>query len=151
MHIESLLTSRRTLCRANCTSKKRTLEVLASLIAEGCENIDANDLFQQLIGRERLGSTGIGDGIAIPHCRFKTEGATIGALMTLETPIDFDSVDSKPVDIIFAMLVPEDAESEHLQTLATLAEQLQKPRYVNALRNAETGDALYRAAVDPSD
>lgn len=150
MHIESLLTSQRTLCRANCTSKKRTLEVLASLIAEGCENIDPNELFQQLIGRERLGSTGIGDGIAIPHCRFKTQGATIGALMTLENPIDFDSVDSKPVDIIFAMLVPEDAESEHLQTLATLAEQLQQPNYVGALRKAETEDALYRAAVDPS-
>lgn len=150
MQIESLLTSQRTLCRANCTSKKRTLEVLASLIADGCDNIDANELFQQLIGRERLGSTGIGDGIAIPHCRFKTRGATIGALMTLETPIDFDAVDSKPVDIIFAMLVPEDAESEHLQTLATLAEKLQQPGYVSALREAETEDALYRAAIDPS-
>lgn len=151
MHIESLLTSNRTLCRANCNSKKRALEVLAGLIAEGSNNIDAGELFQQLIGRERLGSTGIGDGIAIPHCRFRTEGATIGALMTLENPIDFDSVDSKPVDIIFAMLVPEDAESEHLQTLATLAELLQKPQFVRALRSADTEDSLYRAATNPND
>lgn len=151
MHIESLITSKRTLCRATCTSKKRTLEVLAGLIADGSENIDATELFQQLIGRERLGSTGIGDGIAIPHCRFKTEGATIGALMTLENPIDFDSVDSKPVDIIFAMLVPEDAESEHLQTLANLAERLQDPQFVSALRNATSDETLYLAAIESSD
>lgn len=151
MHIETLITSQRTLCRANCTSKKRTLEVLAELIAEGSDNIDSGELFQQLIGRERLGSTGIGDGIAIPHCRFKTQGATIGALMTIESPIDFDSVDSKPVDIIFAMLVPEDAESAHLQTLATLAERLQNPHYVKALREADSNAELYRAAINPGD
>lgn len=151
MQIETLLTSQRTLCRASCTSKKRTLEVLAELIAEGSANIDASELFQQLIGRERLGSTGIGDGIAIPHCRFKTEGATIGALMTIENPIDFDSVDNKPVDIIFAMLVPEDAEDAHLQALATLAERLQNPDYVKALREADSDAVLYRAAIHPGD
>lgn len=148
MQIESLLTQQRTLCHVTCTSKKRSLEVLASLIAEGCEGINADELFQQLVARERLGSTGIGEGIAIPHCRFKTAGATIGALMTLATPIDFDSVDSQPVDVIFAMLVPENAENAHLQTLATLAEHLQNPRYVQALRRAETGDDLYRAAIE---
>ena len=149
MQIESLLTSKRTLCHANCSSKKRALEVLAGLIAEGTENINADELFQQLIARERLGSTGIGSGIAIPHCRFKTDGATIGALMTLEHPIDFDSVDSRPVDIVFAMLVPEDAESEHLQTLASLAERLQKSQYLQALRTADSEAALYHVAIDP--
>lgn len=151
MHIESILTPQRTRCHATCNSKKRALEVLAELIAEGSDNIDASELFQQLIGRERLGSTGIGEGIAIPHCRFKTEGETIGAIMTLENPIDFDSVDNKPVDIIFAMLVPEDAESEHLQVLATLAESLQQSQFVSALRHADTEEALYRAAIDASD
>jgi Phosphotransferase system mannitol/fructose-specific IIA domain (Ntr-type) len=148
MQIESLLTQQRTLCHVTCTSKKRSLEVLASLIAEGCDGINADELFQQLVARERLGSTGIGEGIAIPHCRFKTAGATIGALMTLATPIDFDSVDSQPVDVIFAMLVPENAENAHLQTLAMLAEHLQNPRFVQSLRRAETGDDLYRAAIE---
>lgn len=147
MQIESLLTHRRTLCHVSCTSKKRALEMLAALIAEDCDYIDADELFQQLVARERLGSTGIGDGIAIPHCRFKTAGATIGALMTLATPIEFDSVDSRPVDIIFAMLVPENAENEHLQTLAMLAERLQNPSFVESLRRAENGDDLYRAAI----
>lgn len=137
------------MCRARCNSKKRALEVLAKLIAEDCDCIDTSELFEQLISRERLGSTGIGGGIAIPHCRFKTDGATIGALMTLENPIDYDASDGRPVDIIFAMLVPEDAETEHLQTLATLAECLQKPDYVDALRQADIEERLYRAAIDP--
>ena len=147
MQIESLLTHKRTLCHASCNSKKRSLEILATLIAEGSENISADELFQQLVARERLGSTGIGEGIAIPHCRFKTSGATIGALMTLAKPIDFDAVDSQPVDVIFAMLVPENAENQHLQALAMLAEHLQDSRFVQALRSAETGDQLFHAAT----
>lgn len=148
MQIQTLLTAKRTLCHASCNSKKRSLEILASLIAEGCENINADELFQQFVSRERLGSTGIGEGIAIPHCRFKTAGTTIGALVTLTEPIDFDSVDSQPVDIIFAMLVPENAETEHLHALAMLAEHLQNPRFVQSLRRAETNEDLYRAAIE---
>lgn len=122
--------------------------MLASLIADSSDNsIDADALFEQLIAREKLGSTGIGEGIAIPHCRFKTKGETIAALMTLESPIDFDSVDSKPVDVIFAMLVPEDAENEHLQTLASLVERIQTQGYVSSLRRAPDGDALFDAAI----
>ncbi len=147
MHIKNLLTPARILCQTNCNSKKRTLETLASLIAEGSDNINAADLFEQFISRERLGSTGIGEGIAIPHCRFNTSGTTLGALMTLAKPIDFDSVDNRPVDIIFAMLVPENAETEHLQTLAHLAEQLQNARYVNALRSATSVEDLYQKAI----
>ncbi len=147
MQIQSLLSIKRTLCHATCTSKKRTLEVLAELIAQGTEEVDAEKLFSQLISRERLGSTGIGQGIAIPHCRFPTQGRTIGALMTLEAPVEFDAVDNAPVDIIFAMLVPEDAESEHLQTLAQLAERLQSQQFVDALRKAESAQDLFDAAV----
>ncbi len=147
MQIQSLLSLKRTLCHASCTSKKRTLEVLAELIAQGTEEVDAEKLFSQLINRERLGSTGIGQGIAIPHCRFPTQGRTIGALMTLETPVEFDAVDNAPVDIIFAMLVPEDAESEHLQTLAQLAERLQSQQFVDALRKAKSVQDLFDAAM----
>lgn len=147
MEIESLLDSNRILCHVSCSSKKRSLEMLAELIAGQSSEIDAGDLFEHLIARERLGSTGIGSGIAIPHCRFKTAGVTIGALMTLDRPIEFDSVDGRPVDIIFAMLVPDNAEAEHLQTLAKLVEQLQKPAYVAALREASDGEELYKAAI----
>lgn len=149
MHIESLLSLERTRCQVAGSSKKRALEQLAELIAQGSEAIDAEKLFTQLINRERLGSTGIGGGIAIPHCRFPTQGKTIGALMTLDQPIDFDAVDSQPVDILFAMLVPENAENEHLQTLAHLAELLQSSEFVNALRAAQTDEALYQTALNP--
>lgn len=148
MQIDSLITPERTLCQTSSNSKKRTLQRLAELIAEDREDIDADKLFAQLTSRERLGSTGIGLGIAIPHCRFTTNGATIGALMTLDTPIDFDAVDSKPVDIIFAMLVPEDAESEHLRTLAGLAELLRQEDFVKSLRKARSTDELYQAALE---
>ena len=147
MHIASILTAERTLNHAQCGSKKKALETLAELIAKSSDDIDAEELFHQLIARERLGSTGLGQGIAIPHCRFKTQGRTIGALMTMKQAIDYDSVDGKPVDLIFAMLVPEDAESEHLQTLATLAEAMQKTDFVDALRDTSSNEQLYKLAV----
>lgn len=146
--IEDLLTTKRTLCHAVCNSKKRSLEVLAELIAESAENLKAEELFEQLIARERLGSTGIGHGIAIPHCRFKSLDNTVGALITLENPIDFDAVDSAPVDIIFAMLVPEEGANQHLQTLAQLAEKLQSHQFVNALRKASSQDELFKVATE---
>ncbi len=147
MQIESLLSISRTRSHVTCNSKKRSLEILADVIASDCSEIDAEQLFAHLINRERLGSTGIGEGIAIPHCRFPTEGATIGALITLGSAIDFDAVDNNPVDVVFAMVVPEDAEAEHLQTLAHLAEKLQHKSFVNALRNAGTEQELFNAAL----
>jgi PTS system nitrogen regulatory IIA component len=147
MQIEAILTPSRTLNKAVGGSKKRVLETLAQLIAEDQPAISAEDVFQSLIARERLGSTGIGNGIAIPHCRFPTDGSTLGALITLQDAVDFDSVDNAPVDIVFAMLVPENAEASHLQTLAALAEALQQEDYVEKLRSADSSEELYRRAT----
>lgn len=146
--IESILTLQRTLCHAASSSKKRTFEVLAELIASGTEDLRTDELFELLVARERLGSTGIGAGIAIPHCRCRGLGSTVGALMTLATPVQFDSVDGQPVDLVFAMLVPENAEAQHLQTLAALAEALQKPEFVDALRQARNREELYQVAIN---
>ena len=150
MQITSLLTTERTRSHVSCSSKKKTLETLAELIAADSDNIEAEDLFHQLVAREKLGSTGLGGGIAIPHCRYKTQGRTIGALMTMEKPIDFDAVDGKPVDVVFAMLVPEDAEQDHLQTLAKLAEMLQDPKRVEKLRSASSKEQLFKLATHSS-
>lgn len=119
----------------------------ANAIAQDIPAIDADELFRRLIGRERLGSTGIGHGVAIPHCRVENCTGTVGALITLAEPIDFDAIDSQPVDILFAMLVPEDAHDEHLQTLATLAGALNNPEYRQRLRRAQSDEALYQAAI----
>lgn len=148
MHIESILTPGCTRAKLVGGSKKRVLEQLAHIFSSAIEDLSEDSLFQSLIGRERLGSTGIGQGIAIPHCRSDTGGKTICACITLDDAVDFDAVDSEPVDLIFAMVVPEEATSEHLETLACLAEQLQEGDYVRALRRACTDDQLYRAATE---
>jgi PTS system nitrogen regulatory IIA component len=147
MQIQHLISPERTLCGIEGGSKKRALELLANTIAQDIPDIDADDLFRRLIGRERLGSTGIGHGIAIPHCRAEHCQGAVGALITLVDPIDFDAIDSQPVDILFAMLVPEDAHSEHLQTLAALAAALNNADYRQRLRAAKSNDALYQAAL----
>lgn len=149
MPLDHMLAANRISCQAECTSKKRALETLADLIASSVPSLSADELFQQLFNRERLGSTGIGAGIAIPHCRFATHGASLSAVMTLSKPIDFDAADGKPVDVLIAMLVPEDATSEHLQNLAKLAEALQETDFANKLRAAKTNAALFEAAVAP--
>lgn len=147
MDIQTLLSPTRTRCKMSGGSKKRVLESLAQLIAADFAEIDPDDLFRRLIARERLGSTGIGQGIAIPHCRIDTRNHTIGALLTLADPVDFDSVDSAPVDIIFAMLVPDDSANDHLQTLAQLAEAFQQEKIVGDLRRANNHDELYTSAL----
>lgn len=149
MQIESLISPGRTLCGVEGGSKKRALELLANTIAQDIPDINADELFRRLIGRERLGSTGIGHGVAIPHCRVEQCSGAVGALITLTDPIDFDAIDSQPVDILFAMLVPEDAHDEHLQTLATLAGALNNPAYRQKLRKASNDEALYQAAIAP--
>lgn len=147
MELSSILNPRRVLCGAVGVSKKRTLETLAQHIADDQPDIDADELFRSLIGREKLGSTGIGDGIAIPHCRLQNCSEPLAALITLATPVDFDAIDGKPVDIIFALLVPAEANEEHLQTLAALAERLSQPSYRDSLRQAADNASLYKAAL----
>ena len=147
MQISSLLSPERCRAKLPCSSKKRLFEKLAELIAQSTPGVSAELLFSHLINRERLGSTGIGEGIAIPHCRFETQGATLGALITLADPIDFDAIDNRPVDIIFAMLVPIDANEKHLLTLASLAEALQSAPYVEGLRKSTDDNGLFLAAT----
>lgn len=147
MLISSMLSPTRTRAKVDGTSKKRILQSLATLFAEQVGGLDADKLFQSLLNRERLGSTGIGEGIAIPHCRFNTGGQTYAACLSLSDPVDFDAIDKQPVDIVFAMLVPEDAEQSHLEALASLAEAMHQQQFVSSLRKAGTDDQLYDAAV----
>ncbi|UTF59680.1 PTS IIA-like nitrogen regulatory protein PtsN [Gilvimarinus sp. DA14] len=151
MQIDQILSPQRTLCRIEGVSKKRALEILANTIAEQVPGMDADDIFRRLIAREKLGSTGIGHGIAIPHCRIPGCDSTLGALITLEEPIDFDAIDGEAVDVVFAMLVPAEAEDDHLKTLAALASALNEAPYRDALRRAESPEQLYQAAIDQPD
>jgi len=147
MHIELLLTPERTRSGLEASSKRRALELLAQTIAQDVPDLDSDDLVRRFLARERLGSTGIGHGIAIPHCRINNSFGAVGALITLTQPVEFDSIDAEPVDILFAMLVREEAHSEHLQNLAALASALTRSEFRQRLRSASDDAALYKAAV----
>jgi len=147
MQIQLLLTPERTCSGLEAVSKKHALELIAQIIAQDISTIDADDLLRRLVARERLGSTGIGHGIAIPHCRVTNITAVVGALITLDQPIEFDAIDAEPVDILFAMVAPEEAHNEHLKNLAALAGALTRSEFRQRLRAAGSPAALYDAAV----
>ena len=119
--MKDILTPARTLCRAPGLSKKRLFETIASIISEDQPALVYDEVFSQLIAREKLGSTGLGQGIAIPHCRVDACPEPLGTLVTLEQAIDFDAPDDQPVDLLFALLVPGEAHQQHLDILANVA------------------------------
>lgn len=121
MHISSLLDPGRIACHQTTTSKKRSLELMSQLLSGALPGFSDGELFDSLVGRERLGSTGLGHGVALPHGRLNGLDAPIGAFVTLETAVDYDAIDDQPVDLLFALLVPEQSTEEHLQILARLA------------------------------
>jgi PTS system nitrogen regulatory IIA component len=148
MRLINILRPYHTLCRSPGVSKKRCLETIANFVAHEAYGVTAEDVFMRLIQRERLGSTGIGNGIAIPHCRIPNLTQVVGALVSLADPIDFEAIDDQPVDVIFVLLVPEESFEEHLETLATLAGLFNQDAFCQGLRDAQSDEALYKAAVN---
>lgn len=136
-------------CGIQVNSKKRALEVVGELLAAGQPGLNARDVFDGLLARERLGSTGLGHGVAIPHGRMKQLLKARGAFLQLVHGVDFDAIDSKPVDLIFALLVPEKATEEHLQILAALAERLSDPDLRARLHTAATQSELHALLTAP--
>jgi PTS system nitrogen regulatory IIA component len=143
MEISSILSLDCVLYKVSCASKKRVLETIASHICDQHPALDPGNVFSALLARERLGSTGIGQGIAIPHCRITGCTKTIGVLVTLETPIDFDAIDNQGVDVIFVLIVPDNHDQEHLQTLATLAATFSDSDKLARIRSADSAKTLY--------
>ncbi len=146
--LEELLTPARTLCRAPGVSKKRLFETAAGFIGEDQSALQSSEVYNKLLARERLGSTALGEGIAIPHCRISNCEEAVGCLITLDKGIDFDAPDNRPVDILFLLLVPEQAQQEHLNILAGLAQLLSNLEFCEGLRAATDNDDLYRSAVE---
>ena len=142
MNIASLLTSDRILCGADSTSKKKLLETLADMLAKDLPELDVSTVFESLLHRERLGSTGIGHGVAIPHGRLPGLTNAIGALIILNTGIDYDAPDQQPVDLLFALIVPEESTEEHLQILATLAQSFSSEETADRLRQCKDNDQV---------
>jgi PTS system nitrogen regulatory IIA component len=139
MHISSLLEQGRIACHQTTTSKKRSLELLSQLLSGALPEFSEGELFDSLVGRERLGSTGLGHGVALPHGRLSGLSEPIGAFVTLEAGVDYDAIDNQPVDLLFALLVPEQSTEEHLQILARLAAMFSDSELCSALRECPTG------------
>lgn len=148
MIIEKILTPERTLCGVHGASKKKTLEIIAEQISLHVPAINTKDLFNSLINRERLGTTGLGRGVAIPHCRSKACLEPTGLFIRLAEPIDFDAVDRAPVDLIFALIVPEESTQEHLDILQALAERFSNDLLLNRMRSTESTEALYQSLAE---
>jgi len=143
MQIHELLTPQRISVSLPVTSKKRLLEHVSELLGRDGAGVDVQAAFQCLIERERLGSTGIGEGVALPHGRVPGLTHAVGALVTLAEAMDYDAIDNKPVTLVFALLVPEAATTEHLQLLARLAALFRDPAVRRQLGEARTAEALY--------
>ena len=143
MEISDILTRERILCNVDLSSKKAALETLAGLIADAGNGVTGQEVLNSLFSRERLGGTGLGNGIALPHGRLKNSLSTTAAFIKLKRGVDYDASDRKPVDLIFALLVPEHSTEEHLQILARLAELFHKPEFLARLRRQKSSETIY--------
>lgn len=129
------------------SGKKALLAELAGKAAP-LFKLDERRLFDRLLERERLGSTGIGGGIAIPHGRMATLSKPVGLFARLGQPVDFDSIDERPVDTVFLLLAPEGAGADHLKALARVSRLLRDRSLVEKLRATESADALYALLIE---
>jgi len=147
MTINNLLTTDLVIHNLEVASKKKTLDHISSLISNTVEDLEHDTVFTGLIERERLGSTGIGEGVAIPHCRLDETQKAIAVFIKLNEAVDFDAIDKNPVDLVFALVVPSNSTEEHLNTLAQLAELFSSEQNRNALRTCDTQAQLYETLV----
>lgn len=149
MEISDLITSDSVLANLRATSKKQALQELSKLAAQ-LTGEDERAIFDVLMERERLGTTGVGNGIAIPHGKMPSLERLYGVFVRLETPIDFQSVDEQPVDLIFLLLAPETAGADHLKALSRVSRLLRDATACEKLRGTDTVDGLYALLTDAS-
>lgn len=147
MNVADVIATDRVALVADVHSKKRALQRLAACLAEGVPYLTAGEIFNGLITREKLGSTGTGHGVAIPHTRVAGLDDCIGAMLRLSQPVDFAADDGQPVDLIFGLIVPDNCGAEHAQFLQALTRLLETPRCRAALRHAGDSKALADALI----
>ena len=146
MQIADFLSPDDTLCNVRAADKDRLLRELTGRAANALR-LDAAVLADAIAQRERIGSTGMGDGIAIPHARIAGLSKPFGLLARLRRAIDFAAIDGQPVDIVFLLLLPSAAHGEQLTALASVARRLRDAQVTADLRDAADGAGLYRAII----
>ncbi len=145
--IAKLLPTQNVVLDLDVSSKKRVFEH-AGLLFENNQNVARSQVFDSLFAREKLGSTGLGQGIAIPHGRIKGLKDAVGAMIRMREPIPFDAPDGQPVNLIFVLLVPERATDLHLQILSELAQMFSDQVFREQLLKAESADAMHRSIAE---
>lgn len=148
MKLSEIINVNRIKCDINVQSKKRALEELSSLVTQDETQLNSSDVFDSLISRERLGSTGVGYGIAIPHGRIKNCKKITGAFIQLDEGVDFDAIDNQPVDMLFALVVPEESTDEHLQVLALLASMFNNESFREQLRKTNNVEEIHQLLTE---
>ena len=149
MQLSEILTHESIVPALRAGSKKQVLQELAQTGATLTE-LPAREVFEVLLQRERLGSTGLGQGIAIPHGKFPSLERVHGVFARLAQPIEFDSVDGSPVDLVFVLLAPESAGADHLKALARVSRLLRNQSTVEKLRATDEAGAIYALLTEPA-
>lgn len=150
IRIRDLLTRDRVRTDLTASSKKSLLDQLAEEFQADRPDLDEREVFQTLLRREQLGSTAVGHGVALPHGRMASLDRPLGAFTRLADPADFDAMDDQPVTLVFALLVPDEENDQHLQVLARLARMFDDGGFREQLLHAPEGE-LYDLLVDKDD
>ena len=149
MNLADIIDARAVLPSLKAHNKKQLLQDLAQAMAKFAA-VDQRIIFETLLQREKLGSTGLGQGIAIPHGKLPPSSRVYGLFARLSTPIDFDAVDGQPVDLVFLLLAPEHAGADHLKALARISRLLRDPAVVSKLRGTDNAAGLYAILTEPA-
>lgn len=150
MLLEEIIDPGAVLCNAQARSKKHCLEILSELLVRSQTDIAADDIFERLIERERLGCTSLEAGVAFPHCRVEGIDRCIAAMIKLSDPIDFDATDGQPVDLVFGLMVPTEVTETHHADIAMITGLLGNENLRSKLREATSSSALYDTLLDGS-
>ncbi|MFQ5609061.1 MAG: PTS sugar transporter subunit IIA [Woeseiaceae bacterium] len=150
MLLEDIIKSDSVLCNAHARSKKHCLEILSELLVRSIPDVAAEDIFESLIDRERLGCTSLNRGVAFPHCRVDGLGSSCAALIKLIEAVDFDSADGEPVDIVFGLLVPRDLDDSHLADIKVITSVLGDDGLRERLRECHSSNDLYETLLQGS-
>jgi PTS system nitrogen regulatory IIA component len=147
MTMEELLQPGAVIAKLHATSKKQLLQELSKAAADVFD-ADAREIFDILVERERLGSTGVGSGLAIPHGKLPQLDTLHGLFARLDKPVDFDAIDDQPVDLVFLLLAPEGAGADHLKALARISRIMRDAAFCDKLRGSDSADAIYALLMD---
>jgi PTS system nitrogen regulatory IIA component len=151
MSLERVLEPGRVLCNVEARSKKHVLEILSELLASADNDLTAGEIFDSLVSRERLGSTGLGNGVALPHGRVPSIDASLAAFVKLSQGVEFDAPDGAPVTLVLGLLVPEQASEQHLEELSSLARLLSRPALRQELLQSNSTSALFETLTERAD